>query len=234
MCAKKMILVDPLKWENRPVSTQPITDGLATSLTYLDQDMKDILSNNDIDDYSKAQAYQQILQRYMLQSEKYRNKPIGRIENVSDTKPLNSTDNNSSNLKSDTTDVYKQEQSDFESRVLKTVPRYLKPKASLLINYLKDIPNITWDSKDQLINDSRTIEGSNGVDLINDLLRDRKTLKPPQGWDILASALKKSNVPKEIIGNSSRWSWIQDRGRPVKRISQRSKPSLKEKWEELS
>ena len=85
MCAKKMILVDPLKWENRPVSTQPITDGLATSLTYLDQDMKDILSNNDIDDYSKAQAYQQILQRYMLQSEKYRNKPIGRIENVSDT-----------------------------------------------------------------------------------------------------------------------------------------------------
>ena len=83
-----------------------------------------------------------------------------------------------------------QKESDFETRVLKSVPTHLKNKAVLLMDYVKANPDISWDNKDQLTLGAHTIKGSNGVDLINDLLRVRKTVKPPLGWENIASTLK--------------------------------------------
>ena len=210
MCAKKMFLVDPLKFNGTEQTPRPVRDGLATSISTLDQEMQDILSNDSIDDRTKAQAYQQILQRYIFQSEKYQRKPLGRVEITGEKTVTNENDN----LSKEETSSNKTKNpgtlnSNFDIKVLRSVPKHLKEKASLLLEYLKADPNISWDQKDQLIVNSQTVNGSNGVDLINDLLRMRKTVKPPHGWDTLAATLKQSNIPKEVIGNSDRWSWIE-------------------------
>ena len=210
-----MFLVDPLTLGSTEQHKRPIRDGLATSISTLDQEMQDILSNGSIDDRTKAQAYQQTLQRYILQSEKYQRKPIGRLEIAGDNTFSNEkeSDSKESESKEETQTVRQKDLgkvgSAFDIKVLRSVPKHLKEKASLLLEYLKADPNISWDQKDQLIVNSQTVNGSNGVDLINDLLRMRKTVKPPHGWDTLAATLKQSNIPKEVIGNSDRWSWIE-------------------------
>ena len=75
-----MFLVDPSKWKETSRDVSSLRDGLVTTISALDQEMKDILSNNEIDDRTKAQSYQQLLQRYILQNNKYRQRPVGRIE----------------------------------------------------------------------------------------------------------------------------------------------------------
>ena len=207
--AKKMILVDPLQWEAKHRVSHPIPDGLSTSLTNLDQDMNAILHDDNKDVYTKAKIYQQTLNRYLTLADKYRDKPIGKIEMMKqkETDPL---------IK-DTVDTER----DLKSKILDSIPTKLQPKASLLIEHLKENPEIKWDQKLQLVVGDKTITGSNAVDLINDLVRNRKKTPSPHGWEHLAAALKKTNTPKEFIGNPLRLQWLE-RGRSVTRSPRRS------------
>ena len=205
-----MILVDPHQWH--AVSTgaaaaaaaaaaPPLTDGLGSTISSLDQEMKDILVNTKGDDYTKAQLYQQALHRYLKLADKYRQKPLGTVhvptthQVPKDELIVAPRDNNSVEMST--------------SRVVNSVPKHLRNKAELLMNYIKDIPNVSWDEKNQLIVENKVVEGTNVIDLANDLLRERKSVQPPKGWTILANALKTSNVPREVIGNPVRWHWIQ-------------------------
>ena len=240
MCAKQMFLVDPSKWKETSRDASSLRDGLVTTISDLDQEMKDILSNNEIDDRTKAQSYQQLLQRYILQSNKHRQRPVGRIEISQEGRSRIDKATGFMNKEDDfevKTNSNIQKGADFETRVLKSVPTHLKNKAVLLMDYVKANPDISWDHKDQLVSGSHTIKGSNGVDLINDLLRVRKTVKPPLGWETLASTLKQSNIPKEVIGNSHRWTWM-GRGDDTKlrtpsRKHQRSPSPKRLRWESL-
>ena len=55
---------------------QPLPDPLATSLSSLDRTMQDVLQNHTPgDDYTKAQLYSQVLQRYLRQADQYRERP---------------------------------------------------------------------------------------------------------------------------------------------------------------
>ena len=54
----------------------------------------------------------------------------------------------------------------------------------------------------------KRIHGSNIIDLINDAIRQRKGVEP-RGWKTFSKALHESNIPQEVIGNSSRWKWMQ-------------------------
>ena len=228
MCARKMMLVDPVNLRHKINPGSITNNALESSISNLDQEMNDILSDNTLNDRIKALAYQQVLQKYILQSEKYRNKPLGRVD-------IASLDDTTISKVNDI--QVKDENLDFESRILKSVPKHLKSKASLLLEYFKANPRISWDEKDQLITDSQTLNGTNAVDLVNDLLRVRKSVKPPQGWETLASVLKHSNIPKEVIGNVDRWSWIEkDNAKrfTTRRKHQYSPKTQKLQWETLS
>ena len=48
----------------------------------------------------------------------------------------------------------------------------------------------------------------NIIDLIKDAIRQRKDVEP-RGWKTFSKALHESNIPQEVIGNSSRWKWMQ-------------------------
>ena len=218
-----MVLVDPIQWKAAQKTSHPIPDGLSTSIENLDRDMNSILHDDGEDVYTKAKTYQQTLHRYLNLADRYRDKPLGKIEM-----------SNNNIVKGLARDTLNDPVRDLKSKILETIPKKLQPKASSLIEHLKDLPGIKWDQKLQLVVGDKTIEGSNAVDLIHDLIRNRKTA--PHGWEDLATALKRTNIPREFIGNQSRLQWME-RGRPERRKPSSSDRRLQSKntfqWEHV-
>jgi hypothetical protein len=56
-----------------------------------------------------------------------------------------------------------------------------------------------------------TLKRSNLVDLVNDILRKRKS-HPPSGWEAFATLLRQTNVPRELVGHPDRRRYIDDNG----------------------
>ena len=156
--------------------------------------MQNLLTNNTHDDdYTKAQLYSQAFQRYLTMADKFRNKPLGKFE-VVDPKQTNEMTPDPS-----TTENADKRNTIAAKRILQsTLPPTLRSKGLNLLEHLSDLPGVSWDSKQQLVVDDKTITQSNIVDLVNDLVRDRKTT-PPKGWNELSNVLTKSNVPKALI-----------------------------------
>jgi hypothetical protein len=50
----------------------------------------------------------------------------------------------------------------------------MKAKAKLLLKKMKSSPDISWNEKRELKYKGETVQGSNVVDLVNDVLRKRK------------------------------------------------------------
>ena len=59
----------------------------------------------------------------------------------------------------------------------------------------------------ELIHEGVPVVGSNVVDLVNDLLRKRKT--DPTGWQPFARQLRAINLPMALVGNVSRRAYIR-------------------------
>ena len=61
------------------------------------------------------------------------------------------------------------------------------------------------------------IRGSNAVDLVHDLLRNRKT-PDPVGWQQFANQMRAANIPMELVGNVTRRLYLQKkRGKRIRR-----------------
>jgi hypothetical protein len=75
-------------------------------------------------------------------------------------------------------------------------------QGTTLVEKMKSSPDISWNEKGELKNKGETVQGSNVVDLINDVLRKRKYFKQ-QGWETFGEALREANVPQE-----DRWRYI--------------------------
>ena len=93
---------------------------------------------------------------------------------------------------------------------------------------------VTWNERGELIHKGVAIRGSNAVDLIHDLLRNRKT-PDPVGWQQFANQMRAANIPMELVGNVTRRLYLQKkRG---KRTPQKRKPTTPEtpmsEWETL-
>jgi hypothetical protein len=55
---------------------------------------------------------------------------------------------------------------------------------------------LLWNEKGELKYNGETVQGSNLVDLVNDVLRKRKYFNP-QGWETFGEALREANVPQD-------------------------------------
>lgn len=212
--ARKMILVDPKVMEalqqqqqqQQPLVPQslppPPLDSTKAKLASLDDDMRAILENKELSAYKKSVLYHQTLRRYMDFHDQYKHRPIGtvRVASESTERPVAS--------KAGAVDQLKDElEGDVEKEVLKTVPVSLKTKALSLLLRLKRDPKVVWNEKGELIYDGKVQRNSNMTDLINDVLRRRKQ-PPPRGWETFARVLKENNVPRDLIGNPQRWTYL--------------------------
>ena len=93
----------------------------------------------------------------------------------------------------------------IEANVVDTVPKIMQAKARRLTERLKR--DIAWNARGELIHEDVPIVGSNVVDLVNDLLRRRKT--DPTGWQPFAQQLRAINLPVELVGNVARRAYIR-------------------------
>lgn len=200
--AKKMILVEPRVLESI-TRAQPVEDATNRDLKETTQAMDTIL-NSDVDAHDKANAYQQALWGFLQRYKQYKDRPLGKVELTSDSKQV-SDDVGEGAERGDRSTL-------VEKDVLESVPNSLKGKAERLLQRLKSNPKINWNDQGELEINGRFIKRSNLTDLVNDVLRKRKTAPDPTGWEDFADVLRHSNVAQDLIGNPTRWNYI--RGTP--------------------
>ena len=142
--------------------------------------IEDILKNDRLSPDEKAKAYGQVIQQQRFWRERSKN----------DTLPKNGEG--------------EQLAVNF---IVDAVPKTFKSRAERLVNFLKE-SGITWTDRGELIDlNGQKVTGSHITDLVNDLMRYRKTVHPV-GRNVLARDLNRLNVPHELVGNEERWDAI--------------------------
>ena len=195
--AKKMILVEPRVLEGLS-RKPPVEEATHRDLKETTQRMDDVL-NSDAEAYDKANAYQQALWGFLKRFEQYKDRPLGKVQLTSDSKPISPT--------SKRPEV--EDESGVVREVIASVPISLRSKAERLLQRLKSNPQVKWNELGELEYDGRVIKQSNLTDLVNDVLRKRRQTPDPLGWDVFADALRQVNVAQDLIGNPKRWDYIR-------------------------
>ena len=188
-----MALVDPKILQS--LSLQPpktLQKATVNNILDLDSQMKSILdSSQSVDE--KVRAYNQVLQIFLTQQKKH-NAPL--VETPSQRK------------ENDT--VGEELRDAVINDVMDSVPKTFTNKAQLLVRHLTKNPGVDWNHKGEIMLNGRLIHGSNLADLVNDVLRNRKTVDGPTGWEEFSSHLEEMNIPQELIGNKDRLSFMKD------------------------
>ena len=175
--AKIMHLVDPKMMMTASAPVNPTHRSIAT----LDQEMRTMLDRHGLSDEEKVRQYNQILQRYLEYHD--------HLRVPSTSSPITNASK------------------DIHDEVLQTVPKSMKRKAEAILERISHQSNMSWNERGEFVHDGQVIKGSNIVDLVNDMLRHRKTFQP-RGWQDFARALRQNNVPLDLVGNRQRWDWM--------------------------
>ena len=199
--ARKMALVDPRlldTFRSQPPPPHP-TDTLGKTVQALDDEMMTILDRKDLDDRTKVTLYNQVLRRYNVLSDKRVKEPV-RVGAVNES--MSST---ASGPGAGVAVVPEGVVGAPSSGIEATVPKTMQAKARRLMEHLKR--DVAWTARGELIHEGVPVSGSNVVDLVNDLLRKRKT--DPTGWQPFARQLRAINLPMELVGNVARRAYIR-------------------------
>ena len=199
------------KWKQESRPKLPADPQVVTTVQ-LQRDLARVLDNEQLSESEKADLYGQTLFRFQEAFKKAKQQqhqsttpqipqmPTQSPESIqpSSQQPQHSMDVSASRLSTE--------------RVLESVPKTMRQKAQLLMNFL-DSSKINWDAQGRVSVEGKHIHGSNIVDLVNDVLRHRKTFDP-KGWQPFAQELAKMNIPQDIVGNPKRWQWMQNQDDP--------------------
>ena len=199
---RKMALVEPrlLKSLHENTTPQPPVDKI---LRDIDAEMTSILGS-DADVSEKVRLYNQVLLRYNEMSKTRAAKPTPVVVMKADT-----VDNEAAAPPVETAAVG---QSTEPANIVGTLPKTLQEKGRQLLSRLS---TVAWNERGELMHEGVAIHGSNAVDLVHDLLRNRKTTDPV-GWRQFANQMRAANVPMELVGNVARRRYMQKRT-PIKR-----------------
>ena len=100
----------------------------------------------------------------------------------------------------------------------------MKTKAQLLLKKMKSSSDINWNEKEELKYKGETVQGSNVVDLVNDVLSKRHYFNP-QGWEPFGETLRDANVPQDLIGHKDRWRYLSQTKRTPRSRKRQQSPS---------
>ena len=226
-----MALVDPRLLETLRTPIQPPSD---VKLRDLDSEMTSILDKTGIDVSEKVRLYNQALLRYNDMVKIASNKPTTAVV-MKEKEPTTTADIKGEVVAILPEALQKKESqlvSRLEREVRMTLPKTLQEKGSQLVSRLK---TTKWNDRGELLHEGVAIPGSNIVDLIHDLLRNRKTVDPI-GWQQFANQMHAANIPMELVGNVARRQHIQKRTRiapPIPNPKKKKKKTrqLPDAWE---
>ena len=180
-------VLETMKWWKDKQYQKPILppNPQAVDASHLLKDMGQILQKTDLSEAEKAQKYGETLFKLQHSLEKTKKPPS--IISPQPQPPSTAA---------------------LHDQILQSVPKTMQRKAELLLGMIKNNNNLTWDEQGVVSYKGKRIHGSNIIDLINDTIRQRKGVEP-RGWKTFSKALHESNIPQEVIGNASRWKWMQ-------------------------
>lgn len=164
----------------------------------LQKDMGSVLEREDLSETEKAQQYGATLQKFQLAHQKALHPSTTGVKLASPATTQTATD-----ISTDAT---------LQERILESVPATIRRKAKLLLQMVEKHPQMSYNENGELEYAGKPVPGSNIIDLMNDVLRHRKSFRP-QGWEVFSRGLKEINVPQEFVGNRERWLYMQKRGR---------------------
>ena len=186
---RKMALVDPrlLKSLHENTTPQPPVDKI---LRDIDAAMTSILAS-DADVSEKVRLYNQVLLCYneMTKTRAAKPTPVVVMKAV--------TVDNEAAAPVETAAVG---QSTESANIVGTLPKTLQEKGCQLLSRLSTVAR---KERGELMHEGVAIHDSNAVDLVHDLLRNRKTIDPV-GWCQFANQMRAANVPMELVGNVAR------------------------------
>ncbi|CAH0384086.1 unnamed protein product [Bemisia tabaci] len=202
-------------------------------LEEMHKELSHILEARNLSDSEKWHKYQQVLERSLRIAEQ-RRKPLSfsidmhnlnkNSDNMNDsesdgeegvgrdekTEPQQSFENVDSRAGRSRRDTQIRDASSYSTdEILLTLPQTLRSKGSLLLKKLEKSGGVKWSDDGRVQIDNKPINGAHITDLVNDALRQRKSVIAPTGYKEFYSALAKLNVPQELIGNTSRWNLIR-------------------------
>lgn len=176
---------DMKRWKEEQIQKPRLPpDPKVSATASLQRDLSSVMANDELSEAEKSQLYGQTLYKFKTAHQKA----------LKATKPVLSSDS----------------ESKIDQRILESVPTTMRKKAKLLISWLQDHPNLSWDEDGSVKMYGKPIPGSNIVDLVNDVLRQRKGIEPT-GWQPFAETLREMNVPQDFVGNKKRWEWMHKR-----------------------
>ena len=201
--ARKTAFVDPRMLDTLLSPPPPPTYTLGNKMQALDDEMMTILDRQDLDDRTKVTLYNQVLQWYNVLSDKHVKEPV-RVVMVNESGAGAGGGGAGAGAGVGVAEGAPAT-SGIEADVVDTVPKTMQAKARRLKEHMKR--SISWTARGELIHEGVPVAGSNVVDLVNDLLRKRKT--DPTGWQPFARQLRAMNLPMELVGNVARRDYIR-------------------------
>ena len=99
-----------------------------------------------------------------------------------------------------------------ELDAINVLPISYRERGKQLLQRLKTSGKV--NEQGQLLYNGQPVEGTNIVDLLDDVLRRRKT-NAPTGWDEFSNTLQELNIPKSWIGNTRYKQQSISKKRPV-------------------
>jgi phage terminase small subunit len=176
---------------------KPPVEQRVKAMDTLDKKMQTILEREVLSADERLKLYDQSFTRYLNVYDDYRPRPVAVAPEP---------------VKKDLID----------NEILESVPKTMKAKVQLLLKKMKSSPDISLNEKRELKYKGETVQGSNVVDLVNDVLSKRQYFNP-QGWVTFGEALREGNVPQDSIGHEDRWIYITQTNRtPRSRKRQQS------------
>ena len=173
------------------------TNPLVKRLSELDLEMNKILSLKDFSDDEKLKLYNQVLQRYLeFDTQRKEKHPIP-VKVIPDVKA-----NKMQDIEAKPSST--QKQTTIESEIIESVPKVSRNKAKLLVNKLRQNQDIVyWNDRGELLYDGKPVSGTNIVDLVRDVMGQRKNFQPKHG-KLFSKGLARINTPSDWIGNENR------------------------------
>lgn len=114
-------------------------------------------------------------------------------------------------------------------KILASIPKNVKHKASAILDHIMDSDTISWNEKGEIIIDGACVENSHITDLVKSSLYTYKNLNP-KGFNQFHLALQKSNIPQSLIQQGSGILPIPPPGIPNLRSSKISKHLSNKEW----
>ncbi len=186
--AKKMVLISADDHSN--VKEELPRDILKDSLYSIDDKMKSILDNNSLTTEEKVNQYSNALDDYLLFVNKYKRREKEKYH-------FSKYDDGD---ETDDEEIELQKFSSIKQTLEKTLPKTLKKKGDIIIDFIEKSPNHTITNKGEIVVNGKIIENSNIVDLVHYQLRQRKKItNPPYAYPQFFQSLNEMNVPKEIL-----------------------------------